>query len=488
MWFRRAACIAVGLGIAGIAGCGGSAGSVPSSAVPSAVYSHIIVVIQENRSFDNVFGGAGISGADVATTGLNSQNAPVVLHAQSYNSWDPDHAHASLLKEWNNGLMNGFDQITFSSSITNPTKISDPTYAYAFLPPEQIHPYVQMATTYSLSDRMFSSGLAPSFPGHEFLVAGRGPADDPIASTNPPIAWGCPEPTVETVELFDGSKVYPCFTYPTIADLLDAKNVSWKYYTGQNPEPAGLEGFWDGAIASFAAIKSIYNTAEAKAKIVPRNSFFDDIAANRLPSVSWITPNGNASDHAQFDVSADGPYWVAEIYEAIAQNPAYYGNTAILVTWDDSGAWYDHVPPPAPLRPMAAPYSAYQGSTLGMRVPLIFIAANARPGVSHTVRSFGSIIGFIENNYSLGNLGAQDVGTDALADLYNPRPSATMLRSCARRCYRMRAGRTRSIISYVNPKRRPTTNKKPRRASRRRAHADRSQGRVVHRVARVQER
>jgi phospholipase C len=422
MWYRSAAIAAM----LGIGGCSGSSASVPASVAASPIYSHIIVVIQENRSFDNMFAGAGIPGADVATYGLNSQNAQVPLHIQPYNSWGPDHAHASLVSEWNNGEMNGFDGINFSTSISDPTPVKNATYAYAYLPAGQIHPYVQLAETYSLSDRMFSSGLAPSFPGHEFLVAARGPADDPIASTSPPAPWGCPEPAIETVELFDGSFVYPCFTYPTIAGLLDAKNVSWKYYTGQNPEPATIERYWDGATASFAAIKGIYGTPEAAAKIVPRNSFFDDIAANRLPSVSWITPNGNASDHAQFDVSADGPYWVAEIYEAIAQNPTYYGNTAIVVTWDDSGAWYDHVVPPAPLHPMAAPWSAYQGSTLGMRVPLLFIAANARPGVSHTVRSFGSIIGFIEQNFSLDNLGAQDVGTDALADLYNPKPAATI--------------------------------------------------------------
>jgi phospholipase C len=412
-----------------LAGCGGS-GSVPAGFTAPSTYSHIIVVIQENRSFDNMFAGAGIPGADVATSGLNSQNVAVPLHVQPYNSWGPDHAHASLVKEWNNGHMNGFDHILLSATIGSSSFVDDPSvdpqypYAYAYLPAGQIHPYVQLAETYSLSDRMFSSGLSPSFPGHEFIVAGRGPADDPIQAKPGP--WGCMEPQSEVAELFDGTFLHPCYTYPTIADLLDAKSVAWRYYTGQTPEPTPIEALWDGATASFAAIKSLYNMPEYKRNIVPRNSFFDDIAGNRLPPVSWITPNGNASDHAQFDVSADGPYWVSEIYEAIAQSPAYYGNTAIVVTWDDSGAWYDHVAPPNVLRPMAAPWSAYQGTTFGMRVPLIFIAANARPGVSHTVRSFGSIIAFIEQNFGLGNLNAQDVGTDALADLYTPNATATI--------------------------------------------------------------
>ncbi|MGP6157415.1 MAG: alkaline phosphatase family protein [Vulcanimicrobiaceae bacterium] len=438
MWYRLAGVLAAALGIAACSS-GSSTPSGPTLAKPG-VYAHVIVLIQENRSFDNMFAGGGISGADVATFGYNSHcSTPnvvttcgqVPLHAQSFNSYDPDHAHASIVSEWNNGLMNGFDtESTFTAPLVPdpqpPPSPNPQTYVYAYLPPSEIAPYLMLAQTYSLSDRMFSSGLSPSFPGHEFLVAGLGPADDPKDDTGQPTksAWGCPEPLTDSVELFDGSNVSPCLTAPTIADLLDAKDVSWKYYTFETPP--GVSGVFDAYENSFAAVKRIYNSSEYQAKVVPRNSFFDDLAGGTLPAVAWITPNGSASDHAAVAISGDGPYWVAEIYEAIAQNPAYYGNTAIVVTWDDSGAWYDHVPPPMPLRPLPAPYGAYEGSALGMRVPLIFIAANARPGVSHTVRSFGSILGFIENNFSLGNLGAQDVGTDALGDLYNPNPTPTI--------------------------------------------------------------
>jgi phospholipase C len=92
-------------------------------------YEHIIVVIQENRSFDNMFAGAGISGADVATFGYNSQcSVPtnvatcgqVPLQPLSFDSSGPDHDHARLIKEWSNGLMNGFDQASLSPSVPNP--------------------------------------------------------------------------------------------------------------------------------------------------------------------------------------------------------------------------------------------------------------------------------------------------------------------------------------------------------------------------------
>jgi phospholipase C len=451
-----------------LAACGGSSSTAAlPPAISSGTYSHVIVVIQENRSFDNIFAGAGITGADVATSGYNSVCSDpnvvttcgqVPLVPLSFNSYGPDHSHESLVTEWNNGLMNGFDQLPASKfqanpipgSTSSPPLVPNPqTYLYAYLPAAEIHPYVQLATTYSLSDHMFSSGLAPSFPGHVFLVAGRGPAGDPT-ETAAAAPWGCPEPSTDTVELFDDpptvpavAPVYPCFDFPTIADLLDAKGVSWKYYIGQTPEPGTVEAEWDWGVNSFAAIKHIYNSPEYKTKLVPRNNFFSDVAAGTLSAVSWVTPNGNASDHANIALSADGPYWVSEIYEAIAQNPAYYGNTAIIVTWDDSGAWYDHVPPPPTLHfPMAAPYANYEGSTWGMRVPLIFIAANAKPGVSQTYRSFGSILGFIEQNFGLGNLNAQDVGTDALSDLFNPKPTSTIapiprsqLLSHARRAY-----------------------------------------------------
>lgn len=220
--------------------------------------------------------------------------------------------------------------------------------------------------------------------------------------------------------------VYPCFSFPTLGGSLDSAGVSWKYFTGERP----LD-FWDGLVDAFRAIDPVWNSGTYARHVEPRANFFDEVTSSQgactLPGVSWITPNGNASDHAGFDNNADGQYWIAELYESIAQSPCY-ADTAFLVIWDDSGGWFDSVPPPY-VKP-AAPYPAgYRDTVVGMRVPLLFVAPDAVRGTSGKPRDFGAVLAFVERNFGLPSLtGSEDTdfGGDALADMWMPHPAATI--------------------------------------------------------------
>jgi phospholipase C len=132
-----------------------------------------------------------------------------------------------------------------------------------------------------------------------------------------------------------------------------------------------------------------------------------DIANNQLPQVSWVIPNGAESDHALSN-DGSGPSWVASVVNAIGGS-AYWSNTAIILTWDDWGGWYDHVSPPI--------LNSYE---YGFRVPMIVISPYAKPGyVSKVTHDFGSILKFTEETFNLPSLGYADASADDLSDCFN---------------------------------------------------------------------
>jgi phospholipase C len=140
---------------------------------------------------------------------------------------------------------------------------------------------------------------------------------------------------------------------------------------------------------------------------------------NQLPAVSWVIPAGRNSDHAggvYARPNNGGPSWVASIVNAIG-NSEYWANTAIIITWDDWGGWYDHVPP---FKTVNDGVSWGSGYVYGFRVPLIVISPYARPGyISHVNHDFGSILHMVEENFNLGSLGYADWYADDLSDCFN---------------------------------------------------------------------
>jgi phospholipase C len=369
--------------------------------------AHIVVIVQENRTPDNLF--QGLPGADIASSGTNSMGKTVTLVPRILaDRYDLDHSHAGFLTEYNGGRMNGWD----NEKYTCPSKCL-PETAFAYVPRAQVQPYFTMAETYTFADRTFQDNQGPSFPAHQFIIAG---TSEPATKGNVLVAenlayhggtWqtgancgGSPQDRVMTIDPVTGVeniKVKPCFEHPTIMDLLDAKRVSWRYYN------AVSGGYWSAP----DAIRHLRFGPDWKNVIVPETTIKSDIAAGNLPAVSWVTPTALESDHASSN-NGSGPAYVASIVNAIGQS-TYWNSTAIFITWDDWGGWFDHVKP--------VMYDRYE---VGFRVPLIVVSPYAKKGyVSHVQHQQSSILHFIESTFTLGTLGHADLRADDLSDCFN---------------------------------------------------------------------
>jgi phospholipase C len=407
MSFRRLAVAMSALAsIVSWPGCASSTTpGAPPAPVPVGKYlKHVVIIIQENRSFDNMF--SGFPGADAPRFGYEGKKK-IALHATPLE--DPGNIENNWrdsISGWNNGKMNGFAHEHFYGGSRD--------YAYAYVPRAESAPYWAMARQFVLADHMFPTEFGPSFTAHLSLIAGNTNIEQgPLAEVDAPnhIIWGCDAPpgtrsftlNVHRVERFNGP--FPCFTrFPTLADVLDAPGVSWKYYASPLSRIGGK--VW----SEFSSIRAVRYGPDWKNVISPQTRILDDVPAGTLADVSWITPDWKDSDHTGSGYD-DGPSWVASIVNAIGGS-SYWGSTAIVVLWDDWGGWYDNVPPPQ---------LDFRG--LGIRVGCIIISPYARiaPGaktgyVSHTQYEYGSILKFIEQVFNLPPIGPPSAGfTDTRA-------------------------------------------------------------------------
>jgi phospholipase C len=357
---------------------------------------HVVIIVQENRSFDNLF--SGFPGADSATTG-NSYGQVVPLNAVPFEfGVDVDHSHPGWWADWDNGKNDGF---------AHASSYPIPYFPYAYVPQNEIEQYWTMARSYVLADRMFQSNTGPSFTAHQYIIAGQSDDADEVPTTGGATAWGCDSPSGSTVTLVgpNGTDLpgpFPCFDYQTIGDLMDQAKVSWKYYAPSATENTGY--IW----SAFDAIKHIrYGPDWAGDVISPETQVLTDIENGNLAQVSWVIPTLVNSDHA-LGKSKTGPDWVMSIVNEIGASK-YWPNTAIFITWDDWGGWYDHVPPPQ-----------IDEMRLGFRVPLIVVSPYARQSyISHQQHEFGSLLHFTEELFNLPSLGTRDAISDDMRDCFD---------------------------------------------------------------------
>jgi phospholipase C len=387
------------------------------------VFKHVILVVQENRTPDNLFGSNPTfePGVDIASTGVTSTGATVPLTALPLvECYDIAHTHASFEA----ALTRGFDQEPLLTTNCTKAPPANAQFKFADNSTGTVQPYFDLALAYGFANRMFQTNQGPSFPAHQFLFGGTSApsassalfaAENPLLQGNS----GCIAVPAQTVGIIDyaGSETthaaaYPCFDHNTLADRLDAAKpaLSWRYYA---PTPGSIWTAPD-AVAHICKAKTVSGVLTCTGtdwtkNVVPDNSaqVLTDIAACNLPAMSWAIPTAAESDHADANKGL-GPQWVASIVNAVGQQrcasgETYWNDTVIIVVWDDWGGWYDHVKPPSVNIDTASWGSGY---TYGFRVPLLVISAFTPGGtVSNAILDFGSILYFIEQNFGLGFIG-----------------------------------------------------------------------------------
>lgn len=410
-----------------------SNGSQTLTLTTAAVIQHVVIIFQENRTPDNLFQDPVLvaRGADIVSSGKNSLGQTIPLSPMDLGSagsnpqnYDLSHRNAAWVAMYDNGKMDGADLIPCEPA-TGVTCPSNPQFKY--VKPADVQPYFALAETYTFADRMFQTNEGPSFPAHQFILSG---TSAPTATstlfaaenTTKNIDTGCIAPSTNLVVMINaaGSETaqpsqYPCFEHPTLTDLLDQNNVTWRYYAPS----AGSIWTAPDAIqhicqpATIAGKLTCTGPIWTSGVVIPETQVLLDIASGNLQQVTWVIPNGPQSDHANSN-DGSGPSWVASIVNALGNSP-YWSNVAIIIAWDDWGGWYDHVAP----KVINDGISWGSGYAYGFRVPMIVVSPYAKTAyISHVTHDFGSVLKFVESTFGLPTLGYADAAADDLADCF----------------------------------------------------------------------
>jgi phospholipase C len=381
---------------------------------------HIVFIVKENRSFDTYFG--TFPGADGATSGFISTGERIALgHARDRMPRDLGHDWEDARRAMNDGKMDRFDLVrggNIRNDFLSMTQFLD----------SDIPNYWSYAEHFVLADHMFTSLAGPSFPNHLYTVASQsgGAINNPTS-----LVWGCDADDRATVDVIEPSgaitRQFPCFDFRTLTDSLEASGVPWRYYAPER----GQHGYiW----SALDAIRHIRFSPLWQSRVVPFGRFVGDAASGDLPAVSWLIPDFDVSEHPTVSAFAGttlsvsacvGENWTVQQINAIMRGPAW-PTTAIVLTWDDFGGFYDHLTPPL-----------VGQLGLGPRVPLIVISPYVKEGtVSHTVYEFASVLQFIETRYQVKALTSRDVEANSLLDMFDfslvPAPPLILpLRNCS---------------------------------------------------------
>lgn len=340
---------------------------------------HVVVIVKENHTFDNYFG--SFPGADGMNTYVSAGQTRSCPRAPDDMPRDLCHGRGCALTAWNGGEMDGWGKIKGAS-------VDGDDLIYAQYDERDIPSYWAYARAFTLGDRFFANALGPSFPGHMFLIA----AQAGWAIGNPPPnphkgSWGCDEAAKDRIDIFVGGtcetkKVFPCFDIPSVPDVLP-KGATWKFYGNRFGRQHQVWSMFD-------AIRGI-RLGPGWANVVTTDELAEDIRNHALPNVSWFVGDDTTTEHPRWGSVCEGENWTVGIVNQIMESE-YWESTAIFITMDDYGGFYDHVAPPRRYGcDGRRPYG------LGFRLPLIVISPWARPGfVFHEEAEQASIPRFIE--------------------------------------------------------------------------------------------
>jgi phospholipase C len=362
--------------LAALAAAGAADAPRPASALAAAATQppnirHVVVLMMENRSFDHFLG--WLPGADGRQAGLAYTDAAGVSHPthalapdfQGCGFSDPDHSYAGGREEVDGGLMDGWLRAG-----------ANDLYSIGYYTGDDLAFFGQAARPWLVFDRWFPSILSETFPNRIYLHAGQ---TDRISNTFTPS------------------------TLPTLWDRLAERGLTGRYYYSDLPFLA----LWG---ARYVPISRAIG------------EFFDDAAAGRLPEVAFVdgeyaqeaTGTGN-DDHPHGDVR-NGEAFANAVYEAVVRSPQWH-ETVLVVTFDEWGGFFDHVPPPHAAIPAASLAAGDLDGSLGVRVPALLVAPwRALARVSHRQYEHTSVLRMIEQNWGLAPLTVRDAGAANPAD------------------------------------------------------------------------
>jgi phospholipase C len=421
---RRDAAVLAGAGVlvAGVAACsphltreaGRTGGSqtdpARTTAIPAGIHKikHVIIVMQENRSFDSYFG--TYPGADGIPVNKHGQPAVCVpdpgsgctrpYHDTADVNADVPHSQGVARADVDGGKMDGFIRAACRPS-NEPCSIVWRRQVMGYHTGAEIPNYWAYARHFALDDHMFEPVRSWSLPDHEYLVSAwsakcRGPA--PMSchnSINPASNVGFNEAVQQ--ELATGTTKTD-LAWTDITWLLHAHHVGWAYYVqkGVQPDCADDSEATCPPVRQSASTPGIWNPLplfsdvhedRQMGHIRDLSRYFAAARAGTLPAVSWVTPSGPDSEHAPASVH-QGQAYVTAVINAAMKSPDW-DSTAIFLSWDDWGGLYDHVIPPR------ADRNGY-----GLRVPAITISPYARKGhIDHQTLSSDAYLKFIEDDF-----------------------------------------------------------------------------------------
>jgi phospholipase C len=382
--------------------------------------THVIYIVQENRSFDNLF--QGYPGADTVSKGMNSYGQTISLQPSSLkNVYVIDHsAHAMFAACNGTGSLPGTD-CKMNGFNNEPTYGGPQNPQYVYVPHSESKPYFDMAHEWVVADRMFQSQLDESFVAHQYVIAAQAQSSVDLPAS---LLWGCAGGKYDTVSTItknrnpNGAAQQACFDYQTLGDELDKAHLSWRFYAPRYGNDAGGNG---GTWSAYQAVRHIFRSREWREKVISPNwKFITDVRAGKLANFTWITPECAESDHLECG-GGYGPSWVSALVDTVGASK-FWNSTAIFVQWDDWGGFYDHVAPP---------FEDYDG--VGFRVPLLVISPYAKKGyVAKVQYETASVLRFAEDLYGLAQLAAADTrATSPAAKCFDftqpPRPFVKIL-------------------------------------------------------------
>lgn len=370
---------------------------------------HVVILIQENRSFDHYFGSykgvRGFSDASAAYQQSDPSNTtaspvgkllPFHLDSSTVNSactpdithdWVPQH------QSWDNGAMDGF----VTSRL--PINANDAVLSMGYYNRGDLPYYYALADAFTICDNYFCSVIGPTDPNRLYTMAA---SIDPTGQNGGPL--------IESLAT-NRSSFYGRLTYTTMPEQLQARGISWKVYS--SPDETILNGILSNNVLPYFKNFQDPSSVLHQNGLVPQfpADFLSDIVTGNLPQVSWLIPSVITSDHPPAP-AVFGESILSLIVDALTANPALWANTVLFVTYDENGGFFDHVPPTtAPagtpgeyLTAPSVPDAGAEGSPLvsgpiglGFRVPMIVVSPFSRGGfVSSDLFDHTSVLLFLE--------------------------------------------------------------------------------------------